>query len=356
MKFVIIGLTPQGLSVLRTLSRAGADVYAFYQNARNVGAHSKYGKKIQFADATDLKMKIHQLVKTFGEKPLCYITSGELLALILREYPELYSDCNVIAGPYETIEKLAHKDLMYKIAINKGFSVAKYLTLKNYADGDLRFPLFIKRNYEIPLFFKADRIDNEQILHKYLERINENQKKDIILQELIDIAENDLMEISAQIVFSSGTVCGSLVAEQYHKLKKGLTAAIVELSDSVLKSRIVDLCTSFMSDLRYTGFAEFEFMYNKRTDDLFFLEVNTRTCGEHSALAYKFLNLQDYLINPFKPIVLVESVKQLKWMNIIRDIRCRFQKKDFKNLCLIFDCKYDVLDLHDIAPFFRQII
>ena len=55
---IIIGLTPQGLSVLRVLSRAGVDVVAFYMNKKNVGVHSKYGTKILFNDIHDLKNKI----------------------------------------------------------------------------------------------------------------------------------------------------------------------------------------------------------------------------------------------------------------------------------------------------------
>lgn len=355
-KIIIIGLTPQGLSVLRTLSRAGADVTAFYMNKRNVGVYSKYGRKIQFLDISDLKCKLHDVLDNMPDRPLCYITSGELLALILREYKELYSECDVVSGPYEVIEKLSHKDEMYKIAIEKGFNVARHITLNNYKEGSFSYPIFMKRNYEIPLFFKAVRLDSHDEMRDYLKKIYDSQKKDILVQELIDIPNNQLMEISAQVLYAEGKAYGYLITNQYRRLSKGLTSMIIELEEGELKSHIEYLCSAFMEDLSYTGVAEFEFMLNKSNGELFFVEVNTRTCGLQSSLSHKFSNIGEVLMNPHNAHLLQVAVPRLKWMNITRDVRARLQKRDFKHMHEIFQCKYDILDMHDLKPFFRQFL
>ena len=92
-KVFIVGLTPQGLSLLRVFSRAGVEVIAFCNNKRNVGYHSRYGRKVLFDGVDDLKMKIAAELNSLDYNPLCYITSGELLAMVLRDFKELSDLC-----------------------------------------------------------------------------------------------------------------------------------------------------------------------------------------------------------------------------------------------------------------------
>lgn len=354
---IVIGLTPQGLSVLRVLSQAGHNVIAFYQNEKNIGVKSKYGKKIKFNNPDELKQFIKVTTAKYPEKLLCYITSGELLAMILREYKELYDICDVIAGPFETIEKLAHKDIMYKIAMSKGFKVARHFTLDKYNVGELKFPIFMKRNYEIPLFFKATVIQDKKEFDSYMSRIKEEEQKDIIVQEFINIPSKKLMEITAQAFFTKGKMKGVFIANQERRLKKGLTSYIEEISDKDINSHISTLANDFMQDLNYTGFAEFEFMYNTESKELYFIEVNTRTCGLQSSLHYKWSNLADVMLNPHDaPVLIPRSNTPLRWMNITRDIRVRIQRKTLKNILDIFRSKYDIFTLKDIRPFVSQFL
>lgn len=355
-KVIVLGLTAQGLSLLRILSRSGVDVFAFCASTKNVGYSSKYGVKRVFSSVEELKRLVNDVVIQSQEKLLCYITSGEILALILREYPELYDICNVISSPYETLVRIAHKDIMYDIAISKGLNVASYTTLDKYKNGMLRFPCIIKRNYEIPLFFKTAIVANQDELVYYMSRIKDNQKKDILIQEYINIDVDSLIEISAQFFFSNSSSKGDLITWQKRRLKKGITSFLVEINDPNLKENIKSLCSSFMADLNYTGFAEFEFMYDSKEKKLFFIEINTRTCGLQSSMNYKFSNLSDVLLNPYDAPSLLVKNNNVVWMNIQRDIRARFEKHDFRNLEDLFKSHFDILDIHDIKPFIRQFI
>ena len=353
---VILGLTPQGLSLLRTLSHTCSNIHAYYISKKQIGIYSKYGDKKYVKDIQCLKIEIKSLIEKYHCKPLCYITSGELLAAILRDYKELYEECNVLSSTYEIIEELAHKDLMYKYAIQQGLRTANFCTLDKYTDGLLSFPLFIKRNYEIPLFFKTATIANQNEFNIYYNRIKTGEREDIIVQEQINIPPNYLLEISSQSFFSKGIPKGYLICNQKRRLKKGITSYIEEIVDIELVQRIKEECSKFMQDLEYTGFAEFEYMYNLKTKDLFFIEVNTRTCGLQSAMSHKFNNLAEVILNPYNAPNLVVKTNHLKWMNIIRDIRVRFEKKDFSSPLDIFHSKFDIWDIHDIKPFFKQFI
>lgn len=353
----VLGLTPQGLSVIRTLARAGHRVLAFGTSKRQVGYHSRYGEKYIFYSVEELKQMVNMHLKTLSEKPLCYITSGEILALVLENYPELYDICEVISSPYHIVRRLAHKDQMYQIAEQKGFVVAPYRTLdKLQSPEELKYPVFLKRNYEIPLFFKAERIDSAAILTSYMQRIPKGDYKHILVQDYITIDKKDLVEISAQGFYSCGILKGILVGHQKRKLKIGLTSCLVELNDVVLVDNITRLCKSFMKDLVYTGFAEFEFMYDQKDAVLYFVEVNTRTCGSHSALTYKYLDISQAILSPYDCVDLVTRNRRVIWISLLRDIRVRLEQKNFSGLLDIFKSSYDIFSWDDPMPFFRQII
>lgn len=355
-KYIILGLTPQGLALLRELGRVGADVTAFCQSKHNVGYSSRYGKKIFFRNVEELKEGIGEIVADSIRKPICYITSGEILALVLREYKELYELCEVSSAPYSVIEMLAHKDRMYAYACSHGLTTAKYITLDKYQNGMLSFPLFLKRNYEIPLFFKAAMIENMDQLEYYISRIPKESLKDVIAQEFINIPSSNLLNLSCQGYYVEGECCGLYLANQKRRLKKGLTSYIEEVTDFNIAQPIERLVRQFMLSLRYSGFAEFEFMYDVQNQRLYFIEVNTRVCGSQSGLHYKFSNLVDVLLFPQKKTQLIVKCDCLKWMNIVRDIRARFESNDFYNLTDLFHAHYDILRWDDIKPFLFQFI
>lgn len=354
--YLVLGLTPQGLSVLRTLARAGADVVALCNSKKNVGYHSRYGRKFLFDNVADLKKLVAETVAGLDYKPVCYITSGELLAAVLSEYKELYDICEVYAGPCDMVDMFAHKDRMYEYAVVRGLTVARYATLDKYEPGSLHFPVFLKRNYEVPLFFKAVKVSTEAELQTYIDRIPQQHFKDVIVQEFIDIDPKSLMNISCQVYCRDGEIRGMLIADQVRRLKKGITACIREIDDSHIVDAVAVCTRRFMDNSGYRGFAELEFMYDKANDRLFFIEINTRTCGEHSAMNYKFVNLSQVLLHPQSETSLIATEKPLRWINIQRDIRARFETGDWSSLSDIFTASKDVFDFKDIMPFFRQLI
>lgn len=355
-QYIILGLAPQGLAVLRELGKSGADVTAFCTSKRNVGYYSRYGKKICYNNIDELRKYIAGIISKSNEKPICYITSGEILASVLREYKELYDECDVYSGPYPIVEMLAHKDRMYEYAQRKGFKVAKYATLDKSEIGNLYYPLFLKRNYEIPFFFKAVKLTTQEELQSYKERIPKENLIDVIAQEFIAIPNEELINISCQGFWQEGKCAGYYVANQKRRLRKGLTSYIEEITDAVICKGMREMADDFMGELKYCGFAEFEFMYDKRDDTFWFIEVNTRTCGLQSGLSHKFENLNEAILKPYDPIVLQPVAKPICWMNIQRDFRARLESRDWKNMGDIFRAKYDILSLKDPMPFFRQFI
>lgn len=289
-------------------------------------------------------------------KPICHISSGEILATVLREFPEIYDICECYSGPYNVIEKLAHKDQMYEVATHFGLETAPFVTLDKYTPGILQFPMFLKRNYEIPLFFKAERVNNEEEFNRLVSRIPPEARKDVLVQKLIDVPERDITNITCQGFFHKGELLGSFVADQKRRLKKGLTSYIEEIDEPTLISEILSSVEPMMQSLGYDGFAEFEFIRDKRSGRNYFLEVNTRPCGSQSVLGYKFKNLSQILLQPGGGVKLERVNKNIRWMNITRDIRARVESHNMRNPFDIFRSKFDILNWSDFKPFLYQFV
>ena len=153
-KYIILGLTPQGLALLRELGKAGADVTAFCSSKRNVGYHSRYGEKICYHNMAELKQYITQIVADHKAKPICYITSGEILASILREYKELYDGLADGKPQPRSLDKAVKFSKTFKnmrnILLGKSFAGVRHIKAQDSA-----YPLISHRNRTLRSVFAS---------------------------------------------------------------------------------------------------------------------------------------------------------------------------------------------------------
>ena len=355
---ILLGLTSQGLSMLRMLSRQQWQVLAFTESTHQVGYYSKYGEKRLFADIHDLKCQLKNIAlkraeQYPGRKLLCIIASGVILADILREYPEIYQDFTVEPSPIEWVQRMCHKDQMYQYGIDKGFSCAKFCLLSELKPGFLSFPLVVKRNYEVHWQHKMKIIPDQESLEKLFTETDPLLYPDLIQQEYIHTESP--MEISCQTYSRNGKILTMLVVHQRNKLKKGLTAALDEITDPDIFEKIQKQSVRFMEGSQYTGFSEIEYLYDEANGSIHLMEINTRPCGWHSAMVHKFPDLAK-IYEAEEPTSISRISNRLFWMNIVRDIRSRIERKDFTDLFHIFRCKFDILDIRDLKPFFSQVL
>lgn len=352
--FIIIGLNPQGLSMLRLLSRAGHHVIAFSDSKTAVGFFSKYGDKRLFSTIEELKKQISDLAESSDEKLTCIITSGVLLAWIVSDYPELYELCNVQSGPLPLIKLLAHKNLMYDFASSKGLKCARFVLLSDYRPGALQFPVILKRNYEIHLFFKVKKLNSEAEFREFVKKIDKKDYQNIIVQEFITL--ENFLNVSYQGYFIDGEAGCVFISDQQRRLSSGITSFIKEIRDKEILEITNKAADAFYKGSGYTGFSELEFLYSIPDKTLYFIEINTRTCGLHSVLVKKYPNLAGLYNEPGNFPAMIENTEQIQWINIARDIRARFQSRDLKHLSQFFTSYYDILDRHDLKPFIYQFL
>lgn len=353
-KFIIIGLTPQGLALLRLLSRAGHQVFAFSNTKKAVGLYSKYGEKLFFSDIEDLKVKIASIVRKSGDPVKCIIASGELLALILEEYPELYAVCDVESGPFDLVKMLSHKSLMYDFATTRGLKTAKFSLLSNFYNGCLEFPVILKRNYEISTPFKIKIIESEAEFIAFKEMLPAALSRHILVQELI--AADPVLNLSCQVYLRNGKIQFDLCCIQERRISSGITSFLVEVESAEIRSTLVEAASRLFADTKYNGFAELEFLYSTTEKNLYFIEVNTRPCGLQSSLHHKFKGIESIYNDNYTPSSVKRNPERLIWINILRDIRSRVESKYLGKPWQFFLAKKDIFDWRDPVPFFMQLI
>ena len=147
------------------------------------------------------------------------------------------------------------------------------------------------------------------------------------------------MEISCQTYCRNGKVLAMIVVHQRNKLKKGLTAALDEVIEPDILEKIQGFTVRFMEGSGYTGFSEIEFLYEAANGTVHFMEINTRPCGWHSAMVHKFPDLAE-VYSENVPDRVAGIPERLYWMNIVRNIRSRIERRDFSDLFHIFKCKF----------------
>lgn len=349
---IVIGLTAQGLSLLRLLARAGLDVIAYTNTESAVGFHSRYGRKEVFSTVGSLRESIKNLVEKLGYKPLCFITSGGLLAKILSDFTDIYDICDVRSGPLEVVDTLSRKNKMYQLAKARGLVFPAACLLTDYKKGDLKFPVVLKKDFEVELFFKVLWVADQQELERYITKIPSDLQQFICIQEAVDL--DNFQQVSYQAYYDKGGAKLEFIGNQKRKTPDGLTSYVEEVQDFPMLRDVTNASRKLLQNLNYIGFVEVEFLYRSNGSELIFMEVNARPCGWFSILPKKF----DHLLSVMG---LAEgeasrNKKPLTWISLGRDIKLRINNKDLSNLSsLVLSC-HDILDIKDIKPFLASLI
>ena len=162
---IIIGLTPQGLFLLREFGKMGYPVYALAKKD-DVGIYSRFGEKIIIESQKDIIQNIEKIqnsTKIHEKNPRCYIAGGFFLKEILECHPELFNRLDIIPSPLNALNILTKKTALYSLANDLGIISPHTETIFNISNNknfheSFSFPLIVKCN-EVPTeFIKIKKI------------------------------------------------------------------------------------------------------------------------------------------------------------------------------------------------------
>lgn len=325
---MILGLTPQGLFLLREFSRAGLKVIAVGCNT-HVGMKSRYGTKILIRDFHELE---HIFNKYLHKDIMIHVASDPFLNYLVDMCPQRTNNYMFFpnyGGAYVFTSKIRTEDLAKNLGIPCPVSFRlSEIPDKSYAH---TYPLIAKWNRKYGNEeFKTIIIHSEKELESFKNTHGNNDE--IILQNYIPGGHN--ADISYGGFFQNGKELFHIVVQQKRQYPKGLSS-FVEEYEGEHSEKVRNMSRLLMKKTAYQGFVEAEYRINEDEGQVYLIEVNPRVCGWIKIVKKKF----DIVWTDLSKIPRTNSEKSVSWVNLVRDAR------SILNTALTKPHQIDLLDI-----------
>lgn len=365
---IIIGLGPQGLFLLREMSRLGINVYTISRKDE-IGYYSKYGKKFLINNKNELIELLNRLANKFEEKIDCYIASGSYLSYLINNYPKLWDLFDVYPRPLESVKILNNKITTFKLASTLNIRILRTYTIEEIENkklfNKLDYPIIAKWDINLNLFkktkFKTMVLNNSEDLFRFTKQLCAIEKSNLVIQKYLggNLKNNNIS--FGGYFFNGKAILGVLVNEIRH-YTSGISSYVKEY-DGDFSSVIKQQALKLINFLEFTGFVDVEFKICNEIPYL--IDVNPRPFGFIKILKQKYQDIGEIFINSELNYELNFVLSNCEWVNILRDLLAIFSYcfshksvRPFFEVVSTYRTKkiMDVFDPNDLKPFIYQII
>ncbi len=270
---IIFGLGPPGVYVYKKVYNYYDHVYAlgrkgepgFYVLKRNLYQWMPAFNPVQWVEKIETE---HQC------KPYILICSGFMLSLLLEKHPEILEKYPHSSPDIGLLKLLNNKDSTYQLLNKSG--VASLPCFKSQDIDNIPFDHFpIIAKWNTTEVTKTDKLGKAVVVN-YEQRHKLNISPNRVLQPFVAKAK----QFSFAGFFEGGKAKIFVIVEQKRMYPKGASNYVNTMQlNHPLYEKIKSLGYKIINDLEYSGFGEFEFIYDEERRKLYLLEVNPRTWG-----------------------------------------------------------------------------
>lgn len=293
----------------------------------------------------------NELLRIIGEKKKVF---EKIVVIPCSDYyTNLLSELSDVFGeyienkfiPYDLLCKLNTKDKFYSLCDKYGIDYPKTLIIP----ADKRESALDGAQIEFPIVVKPENSNATEYLHckfngkkkvfffnnknEYLSMIGEMNSSgysgNLIIQEFIPGGDDNMRVINTYSGNDGMTkvVClGQPVLEEYHPSTLGNYAAIISKNDPSICNKIA----SFLDELHYVGFANFDLKFDKRTGKYMMFEINCRTGRSSYFVHTAGINMMKVMVEDavFKnpPEKLIFSEKEALWSAVPKGVLLKYVK------------------------------
>lgn len=268
----------KALCAVRSLGKKGYEVYVACEKKFNISKFSKYANGYIYLPSPSLEADkyINLLVEKLTEYDIDVIIPMEDDTVeLLTKNIELLKSTKTLIPDYETFILARNKALTIKAAIENNISVPETYFIQslkqlNNLANDVNFPLIIK-----PRISSGSRgivivTNNNELIKKYKE-IHKEYPYPIIQQYI----EGDFEKVQVLAIFSQNNeVKGSCVYQGLREFP--VDGGPVTLWKTISFPEIEEKTIAFLKNLKWKGFAEVEYIVNKKTNEYYLMEINPR--------------------------------------------------------------------------------
>jgi len=286
---IVLGLSPNGLSIVRSLEPFGMSLIGIARNKMEIGRHSRYLTAIVILENDSDSHILKALTKirySCNEKPILLFENDFFVSFADRNRSPLNELFEFNIHPNKFSEVFSNKNSMVDLAQNFGLNTPKTVL---FFDNQICFSELQKITFPCVLKPINSNVKNWEIGKKivivanYLElseflRSRTYLSGKIIIQESISGSDSDIFQCheycnKKQEILD---ICITRKIHQYRP-KYGVGSKVI----SYYSSRLQNYVSKFLSDIGYTGAISIEFKFDRKQNKLFFIEMNPRRTLHH---------------------------------------------------------------------------
>ena len=278
----LVGDTQVGLWVVRSLGRAGLQVFTVCHTEHSLAAHSRYSAAAWRIETTPRDAGFADEVESLARE----LNVGSIVTIaesyhdsLVRWRERLEPDIHVFSPMAECFAKATDKELMYQVASRLGVPVARGTTLDNLmsesGERSLRFPLVLRtRNQNAKdetAPWKAAYANSEAELKRLYEPVK-HIAANVLVQEYHPGVEDHV-----QVLMHKGEafMTGEYTGEHHMPLAGGVTVQRVTCRHEDVTRDAVRI----LKEIGWEGVAGVQFHFDPATGRYIFLEINPRFIG-----------------------------------------------------------------------------
>lgn len=264
-----------------------------------------------------------------NDKPVLIPASDDYAGYIAMYDPSLSRHFDYILPEISLLKNILDKKTQLSIVSEMGIKVPFTFKIENEKElEDLRvkinFPVIIKPGnageWKKHFNFKAIKVSSDgEFAEKIREALRLGLK--VIVQEIIPGDCTNNFEVSTY-VSSNGKICGLFTIRKIRQYPMEFGYGC--LVETCTNKTVEKLAEKFLTELKWRGFANLEFKFDKRTGEYYFIEVNPRV-WQQIELPYEAgkINYPVILVNDLDTEAIPDTFtfkNGIKWIDVFSDM------------------------------------
>jgi predicted ATP-grasp superfamily ATP-dependent carboligase len=327
---VVIGSDFQALGVIRSLVDYKVPLF-LVEFERNISRFSRYirrrvAKYDLFQDPKTVDFLLELADKHALHGWVLFANNDITVKLLAQNHARLSERYRVSVPPWVVTQMFYHKDKAYELAAAHGVATPTIYRpgdLEELLAADISYPVVLKPTFKENYYDKTRKKavlcrSREEFVHQYRAMRSLIPASQIVAQEYIAGGTRNLYSYAC--VFDGQQIVAGIGARRLrqHPMDFGRATTYAE---SVNVPELKELATRLLSAMRYRGVAEVEFMFDERSGQYKFIEMNGRIWGWHTLGRAAGVNMAHalYCLMVGQHVPPTNGHVDAKWMRAITD-------------------------------------
>ncbi len=324
----ILGNHIQALGLSRMAAAVGLKVCLFSDYHASITRFSNTCSRfVLYTTEADLFEKLTR--SHVRKNALIIATNDRMITFIQKNFNDLSSIYNLSVDNPEVLEICLNKIKTYKRAREIGIPIPDTHFPENFTDleklaPDLSYPVIIKPAIMYKFFSTTGQkvyfaSDADQLKNNYQLFISKFPAEEVIIQKVLPGGAKNLYSFGSFSI--NGEVYGGFVANRLRQkpMDFGISTCFAR---TVKNQEIAELAIKFLREIRYSGMAEVEFMYDEDTGEYKLIEINPRSWKWHTIANKLDLNFIGMTLDHLKGKPLekkISEVENIGWIERLTD-------------------------------------